>query len=319
MSLSLEMIKEAAVRIAPYVIKTPIIRLPQLDEYLGCSVYVKAECMQTIGAFKIRGAMNMIQSLDEAALKNGIVTASSGNHGRACAYAAKMLGIPVTVVIPHTAPPVKVENIRKLGADIVRCDAIDRFDVAASICKEKNATFIPPYDEDLIMAGQGTAGLEIVEQFKDAEAVVVPLSGGGLLGGVAKAVKGLRPDITVVGAEPLQIPRYTASLAAGEPVEVPQKVSVADALVSNHPGKKCFPVIQENVDKVVTASEEAILKAQKLLLLEGKIFAEASGCLGLAAVLDGTLAFEKDQKVCFLVSGGNCAIEQLGALEKVEI
>lgn len=319
MEFTFDRILEAAERIEPYIIKTPVIRLPQLDEYLGCQVYVKAECMQTIGSFKIRGAMNMLLSLSPSELKNGIVTASSGNHGRGCAYAAKMLGIPATVVIPDTAPQVKVENIQKLGAQIVRCPAVERFDVAKRICEEKNATFIPPYDEERIMAGQGTAGMEITEQCPKADAVVVPLSGGGLLGGVAAAIKHLRKDMQVIGAEPLQIPRYTESLKRGEPVEVPQKATIADALVSNHPGNKCFPVVRDNVDRVVTASEESILKAQKLLLLEGKIFAEPSGCLGIAAVLDGTLKFEPDQKVCFLISGGNCAIEQLDILKKIEL
>lgn len=314
MSFEISMIHAAAERIAPYIIKTPMIRLAQLDEYLGCEVYVKAECMQAISAFKIRGAMNALLSLSKDEMKNGIVTASSGNHGRGCAHAAKMLGIPATVVIPDTAPPVKVENIRRLGANIVRCPAVERFDVAMRISAETGARFIPPYDDETVMAGQGTCGLEIVEQLPQTDMVVVPLSGGGLLSGVAAAIKSEKPSITVVGSEPLEIPRYTASLAAGHPVEVEQRVTIADALVSNHPGKLCFPVIRDNVDKVVTASETAIKKAQKLLLLEGKIFAEASGCLGIAAVLDGTLKLAPGQKVCFLVSGGNCAIDQLVAV-----
>lgn len=315
----IEMINEAAKRIEPYIIKTPMIRLAQLDEYLGCEVYVKAENMQAIGAFKIRGAMNMLLSLDKSELVGGIVTASSGNHGRACAYAAKMLGIQATVVVPDTAPPVKVENIRRLGAEVVRCPAIERFRLANSIAAERGARFIPPYDDELIMAGQGTVGLEIVEQLPGVDTVIVALSGGGLLSGTAAAIKGVKAEITVIGAEPLEIPRYTASLAAGEPVEVEQRVTIADALVSNHPGNKCFPVVRDNVDLVVTASEEAIKKAQKLLLLEGKIFAEASGCLPIAAVLDGNVKLNPGQKVCFLVSGGNCAIDQLSVLNDVEI
>ena len=310
MNFSIKQIHEAEKRIRPYIIKTPMIRLAQLDEILGCQVYVKADCMQKTGSFKLRGAMNMILELGIENLRNGIVTASSGNHGRACAYAAKMFNIPVTVVIPDTAPAIKVENIRKLGAEITQCLAVERFDVADRICGERNAVFIPPYNDERIMAGQGTAGLEITEQLPNVDTVLVPTSGGGLLSGIATAVKGTS-QAEVIGVEPAQIPRYTASLKAGEPVEVEQKKSIADALVSNHPGTKCFPVIQKNVDRIVTVSDESIIEAQKLLLLEGKIFAEASGCLGIAAVLENKVKFEKNRKVCFFISGGNCLLEQL--------
>ena len=310
MNFTVRQIHEAEKRIRPYIIRTPMIRLEQLDDILGCQVYVKADCMQRTGSFKLRGAMNMILELGVENLQSGIVTASSGNHGRACAFAAKMFNIPVTVVIPDTAPAIKVENIRKLGAKITQCPAVERFDVADRICREKNAVFIPPYNDERIMAGQGTAGLEITEQLPDVDAVFVPTSGGGLLSGIAAAVKGTS-SAEVIGVEPAQIPRYTASLEAGEPVEVEQKKSIADALVSNHPGTKCFPVVQKNVDRIITVSDESIIEAQKLLLLEGKIFAEASGCLGMAAVLENKVKFNKNQKVCFFVSGGNCAIEQI--------
>lgn len=310
MFFTAEQIFEAEKRIRPFIIKTPMIRLEQLDEILDCQVYVKADCMQKTGSFKLRGAMNMMLELGIENLKNGIVTASSGNHGRACAYAAKMFGIPVTVVIPDTAPAIKVENIRRLGAEITQCPAAERFDVADRICKKKNAVFIPPYNDERIMAGQGTAGLEITQQLPDVDAVLVPTSGGGLLSGIATAVKGTS-NAEVIGVEPAQIPRYTASLAAGEPVEVEQKKSIADALVSNHPGTKCFPVVQKNVDEIITVSDESINEAQRLLLLEGKIFAEASACLGIAAVLENKVKFDKNQKVCFFISGGNCALEQI--------
>ena len=310
MDFSIQQIYEAEKRIHPYIIKTPMIRLEQLDDILGCQVYVKADCMQKTGSFKLRGAMNMILDLGVDNLRNGIVTASSGNHGRACAYAAKMFKIPVTIVVPDTATEIKVDNIKKLGAEIIQCPAVERFGVAERICKEKNAVFIPPYNDERIMAGQGTAGLELTEQFPDVDTVLVPTSGGGLLSGIATAVKGAS-NAEVIGVEPSQIPRYTESLKAGKPVEVEQKISIADALVSNHPGTKCFSVVQKNVDRIITVSDEGIIEAQKLLLLEGKIFAEASGCLGIAAVLENKVDFKKTQKVCFFVSGGNCTIEQI--------
>ena len=220
MSFDLSRIQAAAERIAPYIVETPMMRMPNLDRLLGCRVYGKAECMQVTGAFKYRGVMSKVLTLSEEELARGVVAASSGNHGRALAYAAKRLGIPVLIVIPYGTPAFKVEAIRSLGAEIVQCEAVDRFDVAARLCSERGAVMIPPYNDEDIMAGQGTAGLEIVRQMPDLDAVVVPASGGGLISGVATAVKGLDPRIKVIGAEPAVLPRYSASLAAGEPVAV---------------------------------------------------------------------------------------------------
>ena len=314
MSFDLNSIQAAAERIAPYIVETPLVRLQSLDRFLGCRVYGKLECMQVTGAFKYRGVMSKVLTLNEAELKRGVVAASSGNHGRALAYAAKMLGIPVLIVIPYSTPAFKVEAIRSLGAEIVQCEAVDRFDVAARICAERGAVMIPPYNDEDIMAGQGTAGLEIIRQKPDLDAVVVPTSGGGLISGIAAAVKGLDPRVQVIGAEPAVLPRYTASLAAGEPVMVPQAKTVADALVSNKPGTVCFPHVAANVDRFVTADEDWIPKAQRMLLLEGKVVAEASSAIGMAAVLQGKLSFEPEQKVCFVISGGGVGAEQLAAL-----
>lgn len=314
MSFDLNTIRAAAERIAPYIVETPMIRLPGLDRYLGCEVYGKAECMQVTGAFKYRGVMSKVLSLSKEELARGVVAASSGNHGKALSYAAKMLGIPALIVIPYGTPAVKVEAIRSLGAEIVQCEAVDRFDVAARICEERGAVMIPPYNDEFVMAGQGTAGLEIVKQKPDLDAVVVPVSGGGLISGIATAVKGLAPRIKVIGAEPAVLPRYTASLAAGEPTAVPPSRTVADALVSNRPGPLCFPFVAKNVDRFVTVDEEWIPKAQKMLLLEGKIAAEASSAIGMAAVLQGKLSFEPQQKVCFVISGGGVGAEQLAKI-----
>ena len=164
MSLTLEKIFEAKNRIAPYATRTPLIRLEKLDEYLGCQVYLKAECMQITGAFKLRGAVNKIRMLTPEQLSCGIVAASSGNHGKAVAYTAKKLGAKATIVMPYTAPAIKVNAIKELGAEVVQCETSERFDVAERICREKNATMVPPYNDEDIMAGQGTAGIEILEQ-----------------------------------------------------------------------------------------------------------------------------------------------------------
>ena len=221
MELTLETIRAAHARIAPYIVQTPLLRLPALDDALGCEVYAKAECMQRTGAFKLRGAMNKILALTEDERARGFVAASSGNHGRAVAYAAQRFGTHACIVMPETAPAVKQAAIRALGAELVLCDAAERFDVAARLCAERGATMVPPFDDPLVMAGQGTVGLEILEQCPALDALVVPVSGGGLIGGVATAVKALAPHVRVYGAEPEALPRYRQSLRAGHPVQVP--------------------------------------------------------------------------------------------------
>ncbi|MFR1190112.1 MAG: threonine/serine dehydratase [Oscillospiraceae bacterium] len=181
MSMTLETIRAAHARIAPYIVQTPLLRLPALDAALGCEVYVKAECMQRTGAFKLRGAMNKILSLTDAERARGFVAASSGNHGRAVAYAAQRFGTHACIVMPETAPAVKQAAIRALGAELVLCDASERFAVAARLCAERGATMVPPFNDEAVMAGQGTVGLEILARCPEIDAVVVPVSGGGSL------------------------------------------------------------------------------------------------------------------------------------------
>ena len=298
-------------RIEPYVVRTPLLRLEGLDEALGCQVFVKAECMQRTGAFKLRGAMNKLLSMTKEQRANGVVAASSGNHGRAVAYGAKMLGCRATIVIPNSAPRIKVEAIKALGAEVVMCETPKRFEVAQEICDRRKAAILPPFNDELVMAGQGTAGLEILEQQPDLDAVVVPVSGGGLISGVSTAIKAASDHIKVCGAEPAALPRYTASLAAGKPVKIEQKPTVADALVTQIPGDICFPCVAKNVDGIADVEDEYILRATRLLLAEGKVLAEPSSCIGVGAVMQGALRFEKERKVCFLLSGGNVGLDQL--------
>ena len=315
--MDLQSIKAARERIAPYIVQTPLIRLPNLDAWLGCQVYVKCECMQITGAFKLRGAMNKALSLSGEELARGIVAASSGNHGRGIAYAAKALGTKATIVMPYTAPKVKVEAIKALGAEVVQCETSERFDVAERVRAETGATMVPPDNDEAVMTGQGTAGLEIMEQLPEVDAVVVPVSGGGLIGGVSTAIKAMDSRVKVYGAEPANLPRYSLSLAAGSIQKVEQKPTIADALVSQAPGGKCFPYVKANVDGVSPVSDEYVLKGMKLLLCEGKILAEPSSGIGMGAVLEGKLKFKPTDKVCFLISGGSVGLEQLAALRDV--
>lgn len=319
MTLNLHEIEKARERIAPYIVKTPLLRLKNLDRHLGCEVYVKPECMQNTGSFKYRGAMNKILSLSKDELQRGIVAASSGNHGKAIAYAAKMLGVRATIVLPYSAAKVKEDTIRSLGAEIVHCDVAERFEVAEKLCRERNATLVPPFNDETVMAGQGTAGLEIMDACPDLDAIVVPVSGGGLIGGVSTAVKAVSPRTKVYGAEPAVLPRYTVSLKAGKPVMVEKKTSIADGLISLIPGDVCFPYVAANTDGFADVGEEFILKGMKLLLLEGKVLCEPTSGITLGAVLQGLLPFKKTDKVCFFISGGSVSLEKIKLLDDVAI
>lgn len=317
MNFGLKQIQIASQKIEPYIIKTPLIRLSVLDEILGCEVYVKAENMQKTGAFKLRGAVNKVLSLSKDEIDKGIIAVSSGNHGKAVAYLAKQLGAKATVIMHDKATKTKIDAIKALGATVILCDASERFNVAEKLCQETGATMAPPYNDEYIMAGQGTVGLEIMEQCKDINSVIVPVSGGGLISGVSTAIKETNPNIKVYGAEPAVIPRYSKSVEKDEIVTVPANTSIADALPSLSPGIKCFPYAKKNVDKFLAVEEEYILKATKLLLLEGKIFAETSACIGIGAVMQGLVKFDKKDKVCFVLSGGNAGLNQLKTLEEI--
>ncbi|MBQ6292909.1 MAG: threonine/serine dehydratase [Lachnospiraceae bacterium] len=318
MSLTLEKIRAAQARIAPYTVKTPLLRLAALDDFFGCRVWAKAECMQITGAFKLRGAFNKVLQLSPEELSRGVVAASSGNHGRGLSYAAKALGIPVTIVIPYTAPKIKVDNILALGAEVTQCSVSERFEVAARIAREKGAVTVPPFNDEEIMAGQGTVALEILEQAPGIEKIVVPVSGGGLIGGIATGVKALRSEVEVWGAEPAAAPRYSVSLKEGKPTKVTVEKSVADALVANTPGDVCFPYVAKNTDGFAAVTDEAILRAHKKLLFEGKLLAEFSSAIGLGGVLEGKIPVRPDENVCFVISGGSIAPEQLDRLKDVD-
>ena len=317
MTFGIDDVYAAQLRIKPYAIQTPLLRAENLDRFLGCRVFVKAECMQVTGSFKLRGAMNKLLSTPREELERGIIAVSSGNHGRAVAYAAKLFGLRATVIIPDTAARVKADAIRSLGAEMIQCKAEERYDLADKLCCERGGTLFPPFDDHSIMAGQGTAGLEIIEQYPDLDTVIVPVSGGGLLGGVSCAIKELSPKTRVCGVCPEVLPHFVLSMERGEPVAVPQRTSLADALASRQPGKKTFPVVHKYCDGVFGVSEEMILRGVKLILSEGKILAEPSSCLGAAAILAGSIQVRETDNVCLLLSGGNVGWEQLALIKDV--
>lgn len=318
MEFGIENIENAQERIKDNIVKTPLIRSENLDNFLGFEVYLKLENMQKTGSFKFRGAMNKILSLNEEELRKGVICASSGNHGKAIAYAAKELGIPAIVVMPNTAPINKIKAIEDLEAKVVKCDASERFKVAEELQMKYGMTMAPPFDDYEVMAGQGTCGLEIVDEVSDLDYVIVPVSGGGLVGGVATAIKGRSPHTKVIGAEPKNAAAYTVSLKAGQVSTAEQIGTIADALVSITPGVKNFPIVRDRVDHFMDVSEEYILKGMKLLLMEGKILAEPSSGIGIGGVLEGKVEISKNSKVCFIISGGSVALGQLELLNDVE-
>ncbi|CDZ75001.1 Pyridoxal-5'-phosphate-dependent protein beta subunit [Peptoniphilus sp. ING2-D1G] len=318
MEFNIDNILQAQKRIENYIVKTPLIRMNNLDEFLGFEVYLKLENMQKTGSFKYRGAMNKILYLPKEKLENGVVCASSGNHGKAIAYAAKELGIPAIVVIPDITPKVKVDNILNLGAKVIQCDPKDRFKLAKEISNEKNMTEILPFDDYEIMAGQGTTGLEILSSNIDFDYVIVPVSGGGLIGGISTAIKEKNSAAKIIGAESKNIARYTVSLKANKRSTVEFKKTVADALVSATPGEKNYRQVVKYVDGFMDVSEEYILKGMKLLLMEGKILSEISSAIGIGGILENKIKIEKNKKVCFVISGGSISLSQLNLLENID-
>jgi threo-3-hydroxy-L-aspartate ammonia-lyase len=307
--ITLEDIAAASTRIRSIpgggVIRTPLLPVHDADpaRHPGRQLWLKPECLQPTGAFKIRGALNAIAQLPEQARSRGVVAYSSGNHARAVAYAARAFGIPATVVVPHTAPAAKVDAARALGAEIVLVEVADRETRAQEIVAERKAALIPPFDDPAVLAGQGTVGLEIAEDVA-AEVVLVPISGGGLISGVAVAIKTLLPDAAVIGVEPELAADARDSLRAGErrswPVESRTRTA-ADGLTAE-PSDLTFGHIRRFVDDIVTVSEEEIAGAVRYLAVHGRVVAERSGAVSTAAYLHRALPGGTTVAV---VSGGN--------------
>jgi threo-3-hydroxy-L-aspartate ammonia-lyase len=298
--VSLDDIAAAAERVRGIARRTPVIpsALPGL--------FLKCENMQPMGAFKMRGAYNMIAQLAPEVRARGVITYSSGNHGQAVALGAQIVGAPAVIVMPETAPAVKVEGARSYGAEVVFAGrtSFDRKHRAEEIAASRGLAMVPPFDHHWIIAGQGTVGLEILEQHADVNAVFVPVGGGGLISGVAAAIKRTRPDVRVIGVEPAGAAKMSTSLAAGEPVTLDKTASIADGLLTLRPGDLTFAHVKAFVDEVLTVTDEQIAAAVKWLYATAKIVAEPSG----AATTAGVLAYgERPKQVVAVVSGGNVA------------
>jgi threonine dehydratase len=312
--VTLEDIRQAAARIAPVAKKTPVMTSASFDRESGLQAFFKCENLQTGGAFKIRGASNLIFGLPPEQLKRGVVAFSSGNHAQAVAIAAQYCGVPATLVMPSDAPRSKVEATRARGATIVVYDRMkdDRTAIGKRIAQETGATLVPPFDDFRIMAGQGTAALELLEEVPDLDAVVVPIGGGGFISGCSIVAKGLNPSIRVIGAEPADGNDTYLSLAAGKRVEIPPPATVADGLRAPMPGELTFPMIQRNVERVVLVDDSEIRETVKFLLGRLKILAEPSGAVPAAAGLFKKLPAGM-RRVGFMISGGNVDFDLLAS------
>ena len=300
-------IEAAAERIAGVASRTPLVESPALSRMTGREVYLKLECFQPIKAFKIRGAYNKISRLREM----NVVAASSGNHAIAVAYSSKLLRKKCTVVIPENAVEEKVETIQGFGAEVVRVGRFsgEREARAREIASATGAAFVHPFNDRDIIAGQGTCGLEIVEQLGDFDSVLVPVGGGGLISGISIALKARKPRTGVFGVEPREAAKLTAALAAGKPVSIPSPASVADGLIPSTLGDLTFEACSRYVDGTFTASEDEILEATRVMAREAKIIAEPSGAAPLSPLL--SRAEGVGERVVVVVSGGNISYDLL--------
>lgn len=305
--ISLQDVKDAQARIAPYVVRTPLLRIPALDAPLGCQVYLKFEGFQVMGAFKIRGAMNKALSLTPQQRSHGLVCASSGNHAQGVACAAQRLGVRSVIVMPTNVNPVKLAGVKSFGGEVELVGTLSsqREARAEDLSREEGMVNIHPYADPYVAAGQGTIGLEIVADLPDAAAVAVPIGGGGLISGVATAVKGLAPNIRTIGVEPAGAPRYGKSRAAGEPVALEKVETIADGTRTDHANPDNFQMIQARVDDLCAVDDAHIRQAIRLLMDKAKLTVEPSGTLPVAAALAGALPVKPEDKVVFVLSGGN--------------
>ena len=315
MSIELEDVERAAQRLAGVAHRTPVLTSRTLDEVTGAHVHLKAECFQRGGAFKFRGAYNKVSSLDEDALRRGVIAYSSGNHAQAVAIAAALLGTHATIVMPQDAPAAKLNATRGYGAAVVLYDrwAESREEIGAGLAEERGLDLVRPYDDPLVMAGQGTTALELLADAPELDLLLVPVSGGGLIAGCATAAKAIRPEIRVVGVEPEAGDDTRRSLAAGERTRIDVPRTIADGLQAPEPGELTFEVNRRLVDEVVTVTDDEIVDAMVFLFDRLKLVAEPSGAVGVAALLSGKLD-ARGAQVGVLISGGNVGAARFAEL-----
>jgi threonine dehydratase len=311
MSLDLKSIQAAYERIRPYVKRTPVLTSSQLDEASGASLFFKCENFQKIGAFKARGATNAVFSLNDATARRGVATHSSGNHGAALARAAKLRGIPAHIVMPSNSVKVKVRAVESYGARIVFCEPTQaaREGACADVIAKTGATLIHSFENEDVMAGQGTVAVELLEDVSDIDLVMCPVGGGGLLSGTAVAAKTMRPQIKVIAVEPANADDAAQSFRAGRLIRTEKKFTIADGLRTNV-GAPNFAIIQRYVDDIVTVNEEAIVTAMRTIWEMMKIIIEPSAAVPYAAIVERKIEIG-GKRVGIILTGGNVDLDAL--------
>jgi threonine dehydratase len=304
-------IRAAHARIGPHVHRTPVLTCASLDDVIGAHLYFKCENFQKVGAFKARGACNAVFSLSEEAAARGVVTHSSGNHGAALAYAAQRRGIPAFVVMPENAAKVKQANVARFGATIRFCAPTQaaREQACAEVERETGATLIHPYDDVRVIAGQGTAALELLLSVPDLDAIMAPVGGGGLLSGTAIAAAASKPGIAIYGAEPAGADDASRGFASGKVEPLPHPATIADGLRATL-SERTLHALRRHVAAIPTASEEGIARAMRMTWERMKIVIEPSAAVPLACLLEGTLPI-RSKRVGIIVSGGNVDLDRL--------
>jgi threonine dehydratase len=313
--ITLQDIQAALGRIRESIYLSPCARSETFSQSTGNQVYLKLDNLQRTGAFKERGALNKLLSLTKEERARGVIAASAGNHAQGVAYHAGKLGVRSQICMPLTTPLIKVSATRGYGADVVLHGA--NYDEACEEAwrrsKADSLTFVHPFDDDVVIAGQGTIGLEMLGQHPDLEAVIVPIGGGGLIGGIACAVKETNPKIQVFGVQPSRLPSMKVAVAEGKPVTLNAASTIADGIAVRRAGDRTLPLVQKYVDDIVTVEEEEIANAILLLLEREKTLAEGAGAAGLAALVNRKLPFT-GKKVAVLVCGGNIDVTLLSRI-----
>ena len=306
LAISFEDVRQAAARIRGIANRTPVATSRTLDELVGGRIFLKCENLQRGGAFKFRGAYNRLVCLSDEERQRGIVAFSSGNHAQGVALAARELGIAATVVMPTDAPQLKAQATAGYGATIVRYDRLteDREAIARGLADERGLTLVPPYDHPLIMAGQGTAALELIEDTGPLDTLLAPIGGGGLLSGCATAAVALSPGIRIFGVETETSDDWVQSLEAGHPVRIPPPDTIADGIRTQQPGALTFPIVQRLAQGVMTVSDDEVKDAMRFALLRLKLVVEPTGAVPLALALSRRLAL-RGQTLGIILSGGN--------------
>ena len=305
-AITLDDVQQARERLRGQIYGSPCPKSLAFSRSLELTAYFKLENLQQTGSFKERGALNRLEALSPEERARGVVAASAGNHAQGVAYNARQLGIPAFIVMPVGTPLTKVKNTRSFEAEVVLkgSNYDEAFEFASEVAREQDRVLIHAFDDPRIIAGQGTIGLELLEQVPDLDAVVVPVGGGGLIGGVATAIKSLRPQVRVIGVQTEALPAMRQSLSAGEVVLLPPAITIADGIAVKRPGRLTFPLVQRYVDEVVIVSDQEIAAAILLLLEREKTLAEGAGAAALAAVHYRKVDLT-GKRVVMLVSGGN--------------